>query len=233
VRTAVGLAFANLDTQLGNIVADTDELQTDWADGGRLDLLLDGALGYVDCLPATWVTVPTAAQNRAEMDSNSTKLAAITEARLAELDQANLPADVDALKADLPNRPTKGVIFTLVFMMVDSSDHVTPKTGLTVTATISKDGAAFAAATNSVSEISGGWYKVTWTATEITPILWPGIWRPVERTRLVSQHQRKQHDPVDGTTAIPVDRRDARVDGRTAGYGDRRDFSHHAPSVDC
>lgn len=40
-RTAVGLASANLDTQLGNIVADTNELQTDWTDGGRLDVILD------------------------------------------------------------------------------------------------------------------------------------------------------------------------------------------------
>lgn len=41
VRSAIGLASANLDTQLGAIVADTGELQTDWADGGRLDLILD------------------------------------------------------------------------------------------------------------------------------------------------------------------------------------------------
>jgi hypothetical protein len=52
-------------TQLAAIVADTNELQTDWADGGRLDLLLDGA------------SAPTAAQVRAEIDSNSTQLAAI------------------------------------------------------------------------------------------------------------------------------------------------------------
>jgi cell division protein ZapA (FtsZ GTPase activity inhibitor) len=41
VRAAVGLASANLDTQLSAIVADTNELQTDWANGGRLDLILD------------------------------------------------------------------------------------------------------------------------------------------------------------------------------------------------
>jgi hypothetical protein len=41
VRSAVGLASANLDTQLATIVADTNELQTDWANGGRLDLILD------------------------------------------------------------------------------------------------------------------------------------------------------------------------------------------------
>lgn len=37
VRAAVGLASANLDTQLDAIVADTNELQTDWASGGRLE----------------------------------------------------------------------------------------------------------------------------------------------------------------------------------------------------
>ena len=61
VRGAVGLASANLDTQIGTlataanlatvagyldteiaaILADTNELQTDWANGGRLDLILD------------------------------------------------------------------------------------------------------------------------------------------------------------------------------------------------
>lgn len=44
VRSAVGLATANLDSQLAAIVADTNELQTDWANGGRLDLLVDAIL---------------------------------------------------------------------------------------------------------------------------------------------------------------------------------------------
>lgn len=43
VRAAVGLATANLDAQLSTITADTNELQTDWANGGRLDSLLDTA----------------------------------------------------------------------------------------------------------------------------------------------------------------------------------------------
>jgi len=48
VRAAVGLASANLDTQLSTIdtvvdsvLVDTNELQTDWANGGRLDVILD------------------------------------------------------------------------------------------------------------------------------------------------------------------------------------------------
>ena len=77
VRGAVGLAAANLDTQIGTlatganlatvagyldteiaaILADTNELQTDWANGGRLDNILDArasqtsvdaVAGYID-----------------------------------------------------------------------------------------------------------------------------------------------------------------------------------------
>lgn len=47
VRAAVGLASANLDTQLAAIVADTNELQVDWVDGGRLDLILDARASQV------------------------------------------------------------------------------------------------------------------------------------------------------------------------------------------
>lgn len=44
------------------------------------------------------------------------------------------------------------------FVMVDSTDHVTRKTGLTVTATRSIDGAAFGSATGTVSEVASGAY---------------------------------------------------------------------------
>lgn len=48
--------------------------------------------------------------------------------------------------------------FALVFFMADSSDHVTGKTGLTPTVTISKNGGAFAAPAGAVSEIANGFY---------------------------------------------------------------------------
>jgi hypothetical protein len=48
-------------------LADTDELQIDWVNGGRLDLLIDAITGYVDCLPASWVIPATVAQVNAEM----------------------------------------------------------------------------------------------------------------------------------------------------------------------
>lgn len=72
IRAAVGLASANLDTQIGTlataanlstvagyldteiaaILADTNELQADWADGGRLDLLIDAINAKTTNLPS-------------------------------------------------------------------------------------------------------------------------------------------------------------------------------------
>lgn len=53
-----------------------------------------------------------------------------------------------------------------MILMIDSSDHVTGKTGLTVTVTLSKDGGAFGALGGSVTEISSGWYKVALNTTD-------------------------------------------------------------------
>ena len=53
------------------------------------------------------------------------------------------------------------------FLMVLSADHITPATGKTVTAQISKDGGAFANCTNSVVEVSSGVYKINLTQTEM------------------------------------------------------------------
>lgn len=78
---------------------------------------------------------------------------------------------VDAIKAKTDNLPSgipKNVALSnFEFLMIDSSDHISYKTGLTVTAQISKDGGVFANCTNSVSEIGNGVYKINLTATEM------------------------------------------------------------------
>lgn len=69
--------FGDLATDLDSALADTNELQIDWVNGGRLDLLLDA--------------IPTTAMR----GTDSAALASVcTEARLAELDAANLPTDI-------------------------------------------------------------------------------------------------------------------------------------------
>lgn len=52
------------------------------------------------------------------------------------------------------------------FFMADNTDSTgeTPKTGLTPTVTLSKNGGAFGAAAGTVAEISGGWYRLTPTS---------------------------------------------------------------------
>lgn len=54
----------------------------------------------------------------------------------------------------------------LVFYMVATSDGYTPITGLSPTVTLSKNGGAFATPAGSVTEISGGFYKVAANATD-------------------------------------------------------------------
>jgi hypothetical protein len=52
------------------------------------------------------------------------------------------------------------------FFMVDSSDHISPKTGLSPSVQISKAGGTFAAAGGTVAEIGNGWYKITLSTTD-------------------------------------------------------------------
>lgn len=53
-----------------------------------------------------------------------------------------------------------------MILMIDAADHVTGKTGLTPTVTLSKDGGAFAAVGGTVTEIANGWYKVALNTTD-------------------------------------------------------------------
>ena len=79
--------------------------------------------------------------------------------------------EVAAIKAKtdlLPSGVAKNVALSnFPFKMVDATDFATPETGLTVTATISKDGAAFGACTNAAAEIANGWYKINLTQAEM------------------------------------------------------------------
>lgn len=53
------------------------------------------------------------------------------------------------------------------FLMIDSSDNKTPKTGLTVVGQVSIDGASFVDLVNSVSEVGSGIYKVNLTSNDL------------------------------------------------------------------
>lgn len=59
----------------------------------------------------------------------------------------------------------KNAAVNVMVLMVDSTDHVTGKTGLTLTITASKNGAAFASISPTVTERGDGWYSIALTAS--------------------------------------------------------------------
>jgi hypothetical protein len=80
IRAAVGMAEANLDTRLGTLATSSELV------GGLFSLNsnLDGLIGTIgspdgDSIAGDIAAVPTAVENRQEMDSNSTQFAAIVE----------------------------------------------------------------------------------------------------------------------------------------------------------
>jgi hypothetical protein len=79
--------------------------------------------------------------------------------------------NVDAIKAKTDNLPDgikkNTALNGFPFYMVDSTDDISGKTGLTVTASRAIDGAAFASCTNSPTEISGGAYKINLSASDL------------------------------------------------------------------
>lgn len=84
-----------------------------------------------------------------------------------------LQTDSTAIKAKTDNLPDgikkNTAITAFTFLMVDSTDHVTAKTGLTVAGNLSGDGGAVAALTNTaaITEISNGLYEIDLTQGEL------------------------------------------------------------------
>lgn len=86
-------------------------------------------------------------------------------------DVAAVKTDTAAIKAKTDNLPegikTNTALNAFEFFMADSTDHVTGKTGLTITATRSIDGGAFAACANAATEIGGGTYAINLAAADL------------------------------------------------------------------
>jgi len=117
-QTSVDTIDDFLDTEIAAILADTNELQTDWVNGGRLDLLIDAIKAKTDNLPAD----PADASDIAALISGietkidtiddflDTEVAAIlADTNELQTDWANggrLDLLIDAIKAKTDNLPT-------------------------------------------------------------------------------------------------------------------------------
>lgn len=73
---------------------------------------------------------------------------------------------VGTINSSASNIKKNTALAAFEFVMTDSTAHA-PKTGLTVTATVSLDGAAFAACANSAAEVSNGLYKINLAAADL------------------------------------------------------------------
>ena len=71
-------------------------------------------------------------------------------------------------------RTQSDTTYPIFFLMVDSTDHITGKTGLSPTVTISKNGGSFASPSGAVSEVGNGLYKIAGNATDSNTVgeLW-------------------------------------------------------------
>jgi hypothetical protein len=56
--------------------------------------------------------------------------------------------------------------YPIGILMIDSTDHISGKTGLSPTVTLSKNNASFAAPAGAVTEIGNGWYSLAANATD-------------------------------------------------------------------
>jgi hypothetical protein len=132
-----------LEAAIAAVQADTDNIQT------RLPAAL--VSGRIDASVGAYQTGMTAADSVLVTPAN--KLATDGSGYVTEI-------NVDGIKKNT-------ALSAFEFLMVDSADHVTGKTGLTITATRSIDGGAFAACANSAVEVASGIYKIDLAATDL------------------------------------------------------------------
>ncbi len=169
-----GLDFSNVKnassgTQLSTILAADQAVNVTKVDGVALATHASGLIGAdVRDVAGAAVSTSSAQLGVNVVNWKGSAAAAMTGdayARLGAPVGASISADIAALLDSGVQKNTALSGFT--FFMADSSDHVSGKTGLTVTAQRSLDGAAFGACANSVSEIGSGWYKIDLAAADL------------------------------------------------------------------
>lgn len=143
IQTKIGTPVSSLAADIAGVQSDTDNIQT------RLPAAL--VSGRIDASVGAYQTGMTAADSVLVTPAN--KLATDASGYVTEV-------SVDGIKKNT-------ALSNFEFFMVDSTDHVTGKTALTVTAERSIDGAAFGACTNAVTEVSAGVYKINLAATDL------------------------------------------------------------------
>lgn len=170
VYTAVLSPDETIDSQtpitaiIGKFRIGPDPVNVTQVDGATLGTHASGLIG-VDVRDIAGSAVSTAS---AQLGVNLVSYATGQDpATLVLATPANKIATNASGRVAIQSGITKNVAFPWAFLMVSSTDHTTPVTGLSVSAQRSLDGAAFGACANAVTELALGWYKLTLTTAEM------------------------------------------------------------------
>lgn len=157
---AVGADVLTVDTVVDTILVDT---------GTTLPASIATVDSNVDAiLVDTGTTIP--AQITALNNVSSADVTAATTTALNTYDpptRAELTSDKDEILARTGTPITNQALSDIPVYMVDATDGVTPETGLSITVQRSLNGAAFQAATGTVTEIGNGLYQYDATAADM------------------------------------------------------------------
>jgi hypothetical protein len=171
---AGGLPLSISGVSFDDILADTNEIQGDLENGGRLDTILDELTTQGDTNETKLDTI-VADTNEIQADiTNGGRVDLILDELTVQGDTNETKIDtidtvVDSIKTITDSLQVKKntAIAKYLFLMVDETDGRTGKTGLTITAERSIDGAAFAACANSATELSAGVYIIDLAASDL------------------------------------------------------------------
>lgn len=138
-------------TKLADIVADTNELQTDWANGGRLDLLIDAIKAKSDNLPSD---PADASDIAASFSTTNGKIDAVDD--YIDTEVASIKAKTDNLPSDPADASDLAAFLTAIKGVTDKVD-----TGL------EQDGLVYRFTTNMLEQAPAGGGGSCPTAEEI------------------------------------------------------------------
>jgi hypothetical protein len=161
---SLGKAIADIETDATAILGDTNELQTDWADGGRLDVILDARMAEAS------ISTTGGAVDTVTSVTNDVGISATAVDNIWDEDIVAAHNTADTAGAILNNiLPEKNAAFSdIEFLWVAASDHVTPVTGASTTSvTRSIDGGAFGSATGTLAEVGNGIYQFDASAADM------------------------------------------------------------------
>ncbi|MCH8292398.1 hypothetical protein IH992_15005 [Candidatus Poribacteria bacterium] len=169
LATALATAQLDLDKLTGSDGATLATIQGNYAPskaGDAMTLTTAGILAIWHQLNSAIVTADSMGKLLKD-EITAVRMATLTDWINGE--RLDLLLDTIKTKTDnLPDGVKKNTALSnFSFFMVDSTDNVSAKTGLSVASQRSIDGGAFASTTNSAAEIASGFYKIDLSAADL------------------------------------------------------------------